>query len=180
MQTKELLAELVMVEEEISRLESEIDKIKKSSNEFREVQGNKPLELVIPRDQLRISLTSLDQPLLPPPSHATVILEEKVTTLETKPMFFINQAIKGDYSIHGFSVKGKNENITDSTNKKENKKTSRLHEINSKKSGAIEKQQSSPKPPRHSSPWVSLCTYDSLQVTHLIFFFFRRKLFEHI
>ncbi|XP_020261376.1 uncharacterized protein LOC109837505 isoform X1 [Asparagus officinalis] len=152
--TKELLAELVMVEEEISRLENEIRKIRKVSSQIKEVQANMSAE-VISCKQSNGALTSLDKSLVQADNGTKSKAYEEKVALETKPMFFINQAIKGDYSIHGFTDKGKKDDKNDSISKKEGRKISGLQERIPKKSGAIEKQ-SSPKPPRNSSPRPSI------------------------
>lgn len=154
MQTKELLAELVMVEEEVARLEREISKIEKCSSQLQEVNRNE-LTAIKLNKQSRRTLAFLPQILIPPADATNSILIEEKIALETKPMFFINQAIRGDYSLHGFTGNTKLDNKANAVKKKEARKVSDLQERNTRKSDVTEKQ-CLPKPPRHPSPRVIL------------------------
>ncbi|KAG0486178.1 hypothetical protein HPP92_008273 [Vanilla planifolia] len=121
---KELLAELIIVEDEIARLEEKISNVQQSINIVQEsrVQG-----IAKSRE-----------------------FEEKLA-LGTKPMFFINQAIKGDYSKSSFASIG---NSLDSVSRIEKNK----REVDQEKisrSGIIDLHPTTKIPPRHPNPTQS-------------------------
>ncbi|KAH7690399.1 Ternary complex factor MIP1 leucine-zipper-containing protein [Dioscorea alata] len=137
---KELLAELVMVEEEIARLEGEIGKIQQNISDERELQtkyrrkGDDDDKL----DHMSASIMSqaFDQHAASFNQSSRISSFHEKVTMETKPMFFINQAINGGYIMHGFNSKVKKE----IAEKKENQNFRGL-----KKSEIVVENQSSPK-----------------------------------
>ncbi|KAL0907603.1 hypothetical protein M5K25_022022 [Dendrobium thyrsiflorum] len=146
---KELLAELIVLEEEIARLEGEISKIQHSisSTEESRVQDSKRF------NQYMHERTSLIASSNHPSTSPTQILrsnvfEEKVA-FERKPMFFINQAIKGACFNHGFASNGDSLEIA---SKMKRRKMANNRERIPRKSEIIEQQHSQKKPPRHPSP----------------------------
>ncbi|XP_065029007.1 uncharacterized protein LOC135652175 isoform X1 [Musa acuminata AAA Group] len=139
--TKELLAEVVMVEEEIVRLEHEISKAQESLSNMREAHEEETPKVYEYRHANRnvieppsnMSDTNLDVP--------NDKLSRKIA-LETKPLFFINQAIKGDYLVNGFVKKGNVGSLNRSDNHNENQSTVEIKERASRKNGRTEKASS--------------------------------------
>ncbi|CAL9133840.1 unnamed protein product [Musa acuminata var. zebrina] len=139
--TKELLAEVVMVEEEIVRLEHEISKAQESLSNMREAHEEETPKVYEYRHANRnvieppsnMSDTNLDVP--------NDKLSRKIA-LETKPLFFINQAIKGDYLVNGFVKKGNGGSLNRSDNHIENQSTVEIKERASRKNGRTEKASS--------------------------------------
>ncbi|XP_073111249.1 uncharacterized protein [Elaeis guineensis] len=148
---KELLAELVMVEEEIARLEEEISRIQQGLTNEQEPRI-KETSISNHYKQINDSTVSpLDHPSTTPSrAPRTKVMPEKVA-METKPMFFINQAIKGDFSIHGFTNDGDIRSIVRTIGRKENQRVVELKERVSMKSGMIDKASMPKLPPRHPS-----------------------------
>ncbi|KAG1354940.1 hypothetical protein COCNU_07G010520 [Cocos nucifera] len=159
---KELLAELVMVEEEIARLEDEISRIQQGLNSEQEAQI-KETSISNPYKQINDSTVSpLDHPpTTPSRAPSTKVIQEKVA-METKPMFFINQAIKGDFLIHGFTNEGDIRSIVRTIGRKENQRVVELKERVSMKSGMIEKASMHKLPPRHPTSRPSNADADML------------------
>ncbi|XP_008800047.2 uncharacterized protein LOC103714542 isoform X2 [Phoenix dactylifera] len=145
---KELLAELVMVEEEIARLEDEISRIQQGLNNEQEARI-KETSISNHCKQINDSTVSpLDHPpTAPSQAPGTKVMQEKVA-METKPMFFINQAIKGNYLIHGFTNDGDIRSIVKTIGRRENQRVVELKERVSMKSGMIEKASMPKLPPR--------------------------------
>lgn len=82
---KELLAELAMVENEITRLESQISHLQSQTKKEKEISH----------------LPTHGLPSLPKKNSKE--LKEKVS-FETKALHFISKAIKGDYNLNDFSI----------------------------------------------------------------------------
>lgn len=137
-QAKELLAELVMVEEEIARLEGEIGKIQQNISDEQELR-TKYRRKNDDDDKFdmsaRIMSQASDQHSASFNQSSRITSFHEKVTLETKPMFFINQAINGGYIMHGFNNKVKKE----IAEKKENQR------FRLKKSEIVVENQSSPK-----------------------------------
>ncbi|URD78088.1 hypothetical protein MUK42_05393 [Musa troglodytarum] len=146
--TKELLAEVVMVEEEIARLEREISKAQESLSNMQETQEKETPKFYERRHANRnvieppsnMSETNLDVP--------NCKLSQKIA-LETKPLFFINQAIKGDYLVNGFIKKGNVGSLNRSDNHNENQCMVEIKERASRKNGRTEKASSIKFPGKH-------------------------------
>ncbi|THU54982.1 hypothetical protein C4D60_Mb11t01780 [Musa balbisiana] len=102
--TKELLAELVVVEEEIARLESEISKVQVGLPNMQGAEEQKTSKVFNFKDtNVNVIVEpSSDKSVASSHVPGQEILQQKIA-LETKPLFFINQAIKGDYLVNGFS-----------------------------------------------------------------------------
>ncbi|XP_042375836.1 uncharacterized protein LOC121969679 isoform X4 [Zingiber officinale] len=144
--TKELLAELVMVEEEIARLEREISKVREG---LQNVQGAQ--EQNFPKfhehkhangDVAKPPIKMLNaMPSLPNGK----VLQDNIE-LETKSMFYINQAIKGDVLINGLSKKVGAGRITRSDQHNE---CQRMMEVKGRtpKNGGITEKVTMPKLP---------------------------------
>ncbi|KAM0949703.1 putative ternary complex factor MIP1, leucine-zipper [Dioscorea sansibarensis] len=139
---KELLAELVMVEEEIARLEGEIGKIQQNISDERELRTKERKKNDDDDDKFdhmsaSIMSQAFDQHSASFNQSSRISSFHEKVTLETKPMFFINQAINGGYIMHGFNSKAKKE----IAGEKENQK----FRSGLKKSGIVVENQSSPK-----------------------------------
>ena len=105
-QMKELLAELAMVENEITRLESQISQLQaevKLEKEATAESKSKQLRQPPPSQNMNPDLDHF-------PSHPEEgnkeLLKEKVS-FETKALHFISKAIKGDYNLNDFSISDK-------------------------------------------------------------------------
>ncbi|PIA37288.1 hypothetical protein AQUCO_03000111v1 [Aquilegia coerulea] len=145
---KELLAELAMVEDEISRLETEISHLQKGLGQEQQVTK----ELKLKQWQQGRSLSnSQDQysivPTNPKPTFQGVNVERP---FETKALYFISKAIKGDYTMSALTSNEKKDNSGWKTDKKESYgHLEVIQEKVLKKSGT--QKPSSPKlPPRNS------------------------------
>lgn len=145
---KELLAELATVEEEIARLEREISNLQLSN-------GN---EASKPKQWEQVNENNLE-----PPSRSASPLTGQNWVHQTQPsearaLFFINQAIKGSYTLNGFTRNEKLvENSVGNLDEKERQRVVGFSEKISKKSGVvIERPFPIPKlPPRHPRSKVS-------------------------
>ncbi|PKA47786.1 hypothetical protein AXF42_Ash021116 [Apostasia shenzhenica] len=145
---KELLAELIMVEEEISQLETEISKIQQSISYSQEsrTQDSKMFDLY-KHKSTSLSASSNQASMSPTRTPRSKVFDERVV-LETKPMFFINQAMKGDYSNLGFAGNG---TILETVSRKEMHRMASNQDMVPRKSGVIEQQPLPKLPPRHPS-----------------------------
>lgn len=90
---KELLAELAMVENEITRLESQISHLQSQTKKEKEKEKENEKEIS--------HLPTHGLPSLPKKNSKE--LKEKVS-FETKALHFISKAIKGDYNLNDFSI----------------------------------------------------------------------------
>ncbi|CAI9105022.1 OLC1v1003850C1 [Oldenlandia corymbosa var. corymbosa] len=151
---KELLAELAMVENEITRLESQISQLKADQLKLQKDQPPPP-----PKTSLNSYHGSISSPL---PNGSKEIPKEKKVAFETKALHFISKAIKGDYNLSDFSISEKvlkpKVSSSSSTNQKKdpiieeeyfpvNKSNTTI-----KKSGML-KPSSPMREPRYSTPW---------------------------
>ncbi|XP_073008359.1 uncharacterized protein [Typha latifolia] len=144
---KELLAEVVMVEEEICRLEDEISRTQQGLTDMRKARVQETMKLE-QFEQATLTVPNyLGSPAMVPHSN-TKAMQGKLA-LDTKQMFFINQAMKGDYLIHHFSNERKKRNSVKSPDKKENLRAVENEEIISRRSGIIAKISSPKRPARH-------------------------------
>ncbi|XP_027085608.1 uncharacterized protein [Coffea arabica] len=116
---KELLAELAMVENEITRLESQISQLQaevKLEKEATAESKSKQLRQPPPSQNMNPDLDHF-------PSHPEEgnkeLLKEKVS-FETKALHFISKAIKGDYNLNDFSISDKALNSRILSDQKEN------------------------------------------------------------
>ncbi|KAL6000492.1 hypothetical protein ACLOJK_024191 [Asimina triloba] len=155
---KELLAELAMVDEEIVRLEHEISTLQS--------QDQKPFHDAS-KSQQRPTDPSLFSPFHQSLAPLRPYIDAKWThergPSEARALFFINQAIKGNYSTttsNGDFAMG-SERIRQSTGIFDNK-GGQIKEVGllqdhkmSRKSGTIEKPTSHKLPPKHPSAKVS-------------------------
>lgn len=155
---KELLAELAMVENEITRLESQISQLQD------EMKLEKKATAETKSKQLKQQPSSQNDPLgfpsLPPhPKESNKELKEKVP-FETKALHFISKAIKGDYNLSDFSVSEKTLNSRILYDQKENQFQEEAEAYRNKgvkKSGML-KPASPFREPRHPTPRVTLLT----------------------
>ncbi|PIN00116.1 hypothetical protein CDL12_27382 [Handroanthus impetiginosus] len=135
---KELLVELTMVENEITRLESQINQLKAGAKHEKEVHSSmksKEWERKNHRDS-------------PNPSINNRRSNEKVG-FETKALHFISKAIKGDYKLSDFSIKDKSMNSKGFFSQKE----STFHEEKVSKRSGMLKMPSPLRESRHLTPW---------------------------
>ncbi|KAA8550359.1 hypothetical protein F0562_002043 [Nyssa sinensis] len=147
---KELLAELAMVEDEITRLESQISQLQTDLNNEKEVTKESKSK------QWQHGSLSNPYSLLSPNPNPTkkggVGANERMT-FETKALHFISKAIKGDYDLNDFSINERLRNSRAFFDQKEN----HLHnmvgfqERVSRKSGML-KPSSPLREPRHPTP----------------------------
>ncbi|XP_058083723.1 uncharacterized protein LOC131231517 [Magnolia sinica] len=148
---KELLAELAMVEEEITRLEREISNLQQIlTHDQKFLNGSKSKQW--PHESLSF-LEPLDRSMTP---HPRATIKPKWTherlPSEARALFFINQAIKGDYISSRFARDNeKIENSIGAVDHKEGQRDVRSREKLSRKSGIIEKPSMQKIPPRHST-----------------------------
>lgn len=116
MQMKELLAELAMVEGEITRLENQISQLQlglkqeqeaNKESKYRQWQHGTPYNPVSCSSQFTF------------PSPMNNAVHERMA-FETKALHFISKAIKGDYNLSDFSRDEKKGNLRGSGDQKEN------------------------------------------------------------
>ncbi|XP_068646164.1 uncharacterized protein [Aristolochia californica] len=144
---KELLAELAMVESEIARLEGEISNLQKGLDRAQVVAEAPSWKQY---QTSRLSNVSSSEQSTHPPRHPTPRPQSGHLRQpsEARAMYFINQAIKGDYPVNGFMKNDKNESSADQ--RKNNQ------ESVSKKSGVLIERplstQNLPPKPTKSKP----------------------------
>ncbi|XP_020570783.1 uncharacterized protein LOC110017949 isoform X2 [Phalaenopsis equestris] len=143
---KELLAELIMLEEEIARLEAEISKIQLSigSKEELLIQDSKMFNLNKPK--ITTLIESSNSPSASPTKIQRTNVFEETARYESKAMFFINQAIKGAYTNHDFASDGER---LETASRKERQRMVNNQERIPNKSRIIDSQK---RPPRHPIP----------------------------
>ncbi|WOL00048.1 hypothetical protein Cni_G08761 [Canna indica] len=100
--TKELLAELVMVEEEIAQLESEISEVQEGLWNLLGAQ-QREIPKVSEHNHQNVNALELLSNKLVTSSHEPSDNFLQKMAVETKSLFYINQAIRGDYFDNGFS-----------------------------------------------------------------------------
>ncbi|KAK6163349.1 hypothetical protein DH2020_000213 [Rehmannia glutinosa] len=110
---KEILAELSMVENEITRLESQIKQLKS------EVKHEKETNIETKYKEWGRGTVKNRHESSPLPPHPTKKPNEKVA-FETKALHFISKAIKGDYHLSDFSMNEKTMNSKAFSSQKEN------------------------------------------------------------
>lgn len=121
-----------MVEEEIARLEREISKVQEG---LQNVQGAEEHPKFANGDVAKPPVKMLNaMPSLPNGK----VLQDKIE-LETKSMFYINQAIKGDLLINGLSKKVGAGRLTRSDQHNESQRMMQVKDRTSKKGGITEK-----------------------------------------
>lgn len=128
---KELLTDLAMVEDEIARLESQIDHLQIDLKHEKEVnKGYKSKQL--PKNMT---------PSLPPISSFSPMKRgDKHKTnvqFETKTLHFISKAIKGDYNLNDFSINEKSTMKSGNQNENNTREDAGFQEKVLSKSGAI-------------------------------------------
>ncbi|RWW87255.1 hypothetical protein BHE74_00003933, partial [Ensete ventricosum] len=169
LQTKELLAELVVVEEEVARLESEISKVQEGLPNMQGAEEQKTSKVFNFKDtNINVIVEpSSDKSIASSHVPGQEILQQKIA-LETKPLFFINQAIKGDYLVNGFSNIRSAGSLIRSFHYKGSQRAVEIKERTSRK-GRMPQKASSPKlPTKHLSNKVSQTLY-ATQVVLLSF-----------
>ncbi|KAL0436409.1 UNVERIFIED_CONTAM: hypothetical protein Sradi_0348800 [Sesamum radiatum] len=147
---KEILAELAMVENEITRLESQIKQLRSDVKHEKEVNIETKYK-EWGRGALKNHRES--SPLPPNPNNVGKRTNDKVT-FETKALHFISKAIKGDYHLSDFSMNEKTMSSKGFASQKENafsEEGPTFHEKVSKRSGII-KAPSPLREPRHPTP----------------------------
>lgn len=100
---KELLAELVIVEDEIARLESQVSHLQKSLQHEKESKDDYIRSVQKPHASKR---TPEDITYSASPSPLNSHVPER-TGFETKALHFISKAIKGDYNLKDFRLMDK-------------------------------------------------------------------------
>lgn len=168
MQTKELLAELAMVESEIARLENQISQLQlglKQEQEFtKEAKSRQWQPAMLNNHQGR------PPPYASQPSPLSKGTGNEKVGFETKTLHFINKAIKGDYKLNDFNANDKLRSSRLIADQKENRfhEELKLQEKNPRRSGMV-KSPSPLRDPRHPSPKVcrQICTLIS-SYTHLL------------
>lgn len=152
-----------MLEEEIARLEGEISRIQHniSSTEESLVQDSEKFNLYEHKNINLIS--SSNQPSTSPAQTQRINVFEEKVAFESKSMFFINQAIKGAYSNHGFVSNG---DSLETSVRKERQRMVNNQERIPWKSGVNEQHPSQKRPPRPPFPRVSsfYCSYEEKNV----------------
>ncbi|XWS71845.1 hypothetical protein CRYUN_Cryun03dG0172600 [Craigia yunnanensis] len=147
---KELLAELAMVEGEITRLESQISQLQLSLKQEQEVTKETKSKQWQP-----VSLMSNLQGLPSSTSNQNPIKQggQEKMAFETKALHFISKAIKGDYTLSDFSLNERMGNSRILSDQKENQYQGevKFQERIPRKSGLL-KAPSPLRDPRHPSP----------------------------
>ncbi|KAK4286431.1 hypothetical protein QN277_002988 [Acacia crassicarpa] len=154
--TKELLTELVVVEGEIARLESQIRELQAGLRLEQEVsKESKPKSWN--QEKLNSSKGPLSKATIPipmaSPVHRTRSVNERMA-FETKALHFISKAIKGDYHLNDFTINEKSGFLKSSVEQKENnfREDVKFQDRNSKKGGTLKPNSSPFRDPRHPSP----------------------------
>ncbi|XP_019448789.1 PREDICTED: uncharacterized protein LOC109351686 isoform X2 [Lupinus angustifolius] len=114
---RELLSELVVVEDEIARLESQINQLQAGLKHEQKVNKESKSKAWNQGD-LSYSNNHLSTATIPSPSPIHRNAHEKMA-FETKALHFISKAIKGDYNLNEFSMNNKTGFLTNSAEQKE-------------------------------------------------------------
>ncbi|KAF5188009.1 electron transporter, putative (Protein of unknown function, DUF547) [Thalictrum thalictroides] len=146
---KELLAELAMVENEISQLETERNHLQKGLSQ--EQQVTKELKFKMWQQGRNLSNSQDQFSLVPPnpkPKFHDLNVDER--PFETKALYFISKAIKGDYTMSPLTSNEKKDNSGGKTDNKE--RYGHLEVIQEKvlKNSGTQKASSPKLPPRNS------------------------------
>ncbi|OIW05817.1 hypothetical protein TanjilG_23603 [Lupinus angustifolius] len=151
---KELLSELVVVEDEISQLERKIKQLQVSSkNEEKTTKESKSKSWN--QGNLSNSNNQLSTATIPSPSPIHRSVHERMA-FEAKSLHFIRKAIKGDYNLNDFSLNDKTDFLKNSAEHKEDKfnfQDVKFQERVTRKNGIV-KPLSPMRDPRHPSPKV--------------------------
>lgn len=185
MQMKELITELSIVEEEISRLEVQISHLQINLKE----EQDETLRQATTSSSRRAwqssesdnndYITSHQTPVLPkysnfpPPSpmvdqcmmkngnnntKSSTSHHQENATFETKTLHFINKAIKGDYTTESFHKSNEKVGLVKKENHRSVQQENKLQDnVNMKKMFRRMKSPSPLREPRYSSPKVRFC-----------------------
>ncbi|KEH30016.1 electron transporter, putative [Medicago truncatula] len=152
---RELLAELVMVENEIAKLESQISTLQTGLKHEQEITNESKSKIqnqgnFMSNSNNRLSTSTITNPSSIQRSSSNV--HERMA-FETKALHFISKAIKGDYNLNDFSLNEKTGFSKNSVEQKENsfQEDVKFHERITRKNGAV-KPPSPMRDPRHPSP----------------------------
>jgi len=156
-QMRELLAELVMVENEIAKLESQISTLQTGLKHEQEVTKESKSKIWNQGNLMSNSNNHLPTSTITNPSsvqRSSSNVHERMA-FETKALHFISKAIKGDYNLNDFSLNEKTGFSKNSVEHKENsfQEDVKFHERVTRKNGAV-KPPSPMRDPRHPSPKV--------------------------
>ncbi|KAG8387637.1 hypothetical protein BUALT_Bualt02G0042100 [Buddleja alternifolia] len=144
---KELLAELAMVENEITRLESQINQLKDEVKHGKEVN----MESKYKEWGRATNKNHHDSLSLPPNPYITFRRPNEKVTFGTKALHFISKAIKGEYNMSDFSITDKKTNSKKFATQKENtfQEERGVSQENVSKRSGILKPPSPLREPRH-------------------------------
>lgn len=147
---KELLAELVVVESEIARLESQISQLQAGLKHEQEVTKESKSKTWTNSNNTH----NLSTPPIPIPSPIHRSVRERMA-FETKALHFISKAIKGDYLLNDLTLNEKPGFLKSYVEQKENNfhDDVKFQDRVPRKSG-IQKPSSPFRDPRHPSPKV--------------------------
>ncbi|KAE9593185.1 hypothetical protein Lal_00028991 [Lupinus albus] len=153
---RDLLSELVVVEDEISQLERQIRQLQVISSKNEEKVTKESKSKSWNPGNLSNSNNHLSTATIPNPSpiHRSSVHERMA--FETKSLHFISKAIKGDYNLNGFSLNDKTDFLKNSAEHKEdnfNFQDVKFQEKVTRKNGIV-KPLSPMRDPRHPSPKV--------------------------
>lgn len=162
---KELLAELVMVEGEIARLESQISQLQAGLKHEQEVTKESKSNKTWNQGTLSNSNNRLSTSPLPNPSPMRRSVQERMA-IETKALHFISKAIKGDYNLNDFSLNEKTGFLKTYVEQKENKfqEDVKLQERSLPRKNGMVKPPSPMRDPRHPSPKVCMHIFTFMHV----------------
>lgn len=173
MQMKELLAELAMVEGEITRLESQISQLQvglkheqeaKRESKSRQWQSQGTPYNPVSRSSVHFTL----------PSPMNNVVHERMT-FETKALHFISKAIKGDYTLSDFSLDEKKGNLRGLGDQKENYFNEEKFQDKAPKKSGILKSASPLRDPRNPSPKVCPSLFYYCYILFLCHFILRNE-----
>lgn len=152
------MTELVVVEGEIARLESQIRQLQDGLRLEQEVsRESKPRSWnqdMFNNSKGPLSTAPIPIPM-PSPIHRSV--NERMA-FETKALHFISKAIKGDYHLNDFTINEKYGFLRSPVEQKENNfhENTKFQDRNPKKGGPLKPNSSPFRDPRHPSPKVVL------------------------
>lgn len=159
---KELLAELAMVEGEITRLETQISQLQLGLKQEQEITKETKSKQWKPAGSLMSNLQGISSNTFNQ-SPMKQFGQEKVA-FDTKALHFISKAIKGDYTLSDFSLNERSMRNSRSvlvSDQKENQYQGSEVKFQDKiprKSGLL-KPPSPLRDPRHPTPKVRTCFY---------------------
>lgn len=152
---RELIAELVMVESEIERLESQISTLQAGLKNEQEVnkEYSKPKTWNQGNLMNNSNYNHISTSTITTPSSVHRSVHERIA-FETKALHFISKAIKGDYNLNDFSLNDKTGFLKNPHKENNFQEDVKFQERFSRKNGAV-KPPSPMRDPRHPSPKVS-------------------------